>query len=69
MEASDCLYGVTMQKPGVSSVVSVRLDGLRAEEVAARTGAALKREGNGRGSNGGQAESEEPLSPESVIVQ
>ena len=26
MEMSDCLYGVTMQEPGVSRVVSVRLD-------------------------------------------
>ena len=30
MAASDAVYGVTMQEPGVSSVVSVRLDEIRA---------------------------------------
>jgi chromosome segregation protein len=41
MEAADCLYGVTMQRPGVSTVVSVRLDGgsQSAEARAAIAGA------------------------------
>ncbi len=84
MEASDCLYGVTMQRPGVSSVVSVKLDGLRAEEVAAHTGAGVRGAngstrrnggtnggGNGSGDNGhGSGDDEaDPLSPESMIAQ
>jgi chromosome segregation protein len=36
-EASDAVYGVTMQEPGVSSVVSVRMKGMQVdqEEVVA----------------------------------
>jgi chromosome segregation protein len=56
MEAADCLYGVTMQKPGVSTVVSVELDGERA----------TKRKKNGNGHNEAKAD---PLSPESAIAQ
>ncbi len=85
MEAANCLYGVTMQRPGVSSVVSVKLDGLRADEVAARTGAGrVNGKGNGKGNGQGRAEAPEgngngrgdpddggadPLSPESMIAQ
>ena len=35
-EAADAVYGVTMQEPGVSSLVSVRLTGERAAEAEAR---------------------------------
>jgi chromosome segregation protein len=56
MEAADCLYGVTMQKPGVSTVVSVELDGERA----------AKRKKNGNGHKEAKAD---PLSPESAIAQ
>jgi len=35
MEAADTLYGVTMEEPGISKLVSVRLDDV-AEETAAR---------------------------------
>src|SRR5204863_3065063 len=35
MEASDTLYGVTMEELGVSKLVSVRLDGLAEERAAA----------------------------------
>ena len=56
MEAADCLYGVTMQKPGVSTVVSVELDGERA----------TKRKKNGNGHKEAEAD---PLSPESAIAQ
>lgn len=52
MEAADCLYGVTMQRPGVSSVVSVQLNGNRADG-----------NGNGNGEYAG-----DPLSPESAIA-
>jgi len=34
MEAARVMYGVTMQEPGVSKLVSVRFDALRAEPVA-----------------------------------
>jgi chromosome segregation protein len=34
-EAADAVYGVTMQEPGVSSVVSVRMHGAQVDEVAA----------------------------------
>ena len=34
MEASRVMYGVTMQEPGVSKLVSVRFDALQAEPVA-----------------------------------
>jgi chromosome segregation protein len=54
MESADCLYGVTMQEPGMSTVVSVKLDGLPSE--------------NGRnGGNGGNGRREPDLSPESAI--
>jgi chromosome segregation protein len=53
MESADCLYGVTMQQPGTSSVVSVKLDGLP---------------GNGR-NGGGNGNRERDLSPESAIPQ
>jgi chromosome segregation protein len=33
-EAADAVYGVTMQEPGVSSIVSVRMRGAAVEEVA-----------------------------------
>jgi chromosome segregation protein len=56
MEAADCLYGVTMQKPGVSTVVSVELDGERA----------TKRKRNGNGHTEAKAD---PLSPESAVAQ
>jgi chromosome segregation protein len=62
MEAADCLYGVTMQRPGVSSVISVELNGVRA----------AKRPGKGAGNGHGEGDSpreEDPLSPESVIAQ
>ena len=55
MEVADCLYGITMQRPGVSSVVSVKLDGV-ARDVP-------KENGNGSGTH------EDSLSPESVIAQ
>jgi chromosome segregation protein len=32
MEAASCLYGVTMEEPGVSTMVSVRLGRAKAEE-------------------------------------
>jgi chromosome segregation protein len=54
MESADCLYGVTMQEPGMSTVVSVKLDGLPS--------------GNGgSGGNGGSNRRERDLSPESAI--
>ena len=34
-EAADAVYGVTMQEPGVSSLVSVRMRGRAVEEHAA----------------------------------
>ena len=33
-EAADAVYGVTMQEPGVSSIVSVRMRGAAVEEIA-----------------------------------
>jgi len=35
MEAADTLYGVTMEEPGISKLVSVRLDDV-AEETGSR---------------------------------
>jgi len=58
MEAADCLYGVTMQRPGVSTVVSVELDGERAPK--------RKKSGSGNGHNEAEAD---PLSPESAVAQ
>jgi len=80
MEAADCLYGVTMQSPGVSTVLSVRLDGPEGRELLekvdlsvnepAPVGATVEA-GNGNG-NGRHAveesDEEDPLSPEGVIV-
>jgi chromosome segregation protein len=34
-EAADAVYGVTMQEPGVSSVVSVRMRGTIVDDLAA----------------------------------
>ena len=39
-EAADAVYGVTMQEPGVSSLVSVRMKGAAVEEEAVAIGAA-----------------------------
>ncbi|MBI2796885.1 MAG: chromosome segregation protein SMC [Gemmatimonadetes bacterium] len=39
-EAADAVYGVTMQEPGVSSLVSVRMKGAAVEEEAVAVGAA-----------------------------
>ena len=39
-EAADAVYGVTMQEPGVSSLVSVRMKGAAVEEEAVTAGAA-----------------------------
>ncbi len=36
MQAADMIYGVTMQEPGVSKVVSVRLGGVESERSARR---------------------------------
>jgi chromosome segregation protein len=33
-EAADAVYGVTMQEPGVSSIVSARMRGSPVEEIA-----------------------------------
>jgi chromosome segregation protein len=38
-EAADAVYGVTMQEPGVSSIVSVRMKGAAVEEIAELIGA------------------------------
>ena len=38
-EAADAVYGVTMQEPGVSSIVSVRMRGSAVEEIAELIGA------------------------------
>jgi hypothetical protein len=74
MEAADCLYGVTMQRPGVSSVVSVKLDGERAKNGNGRNGRGKNGDRRaGPAENGGDEHAEtgdaEPLSPESVIAQ
>ncbi len=47
-EAADAVYGVTMQEPGVSSIVSVRMRGPAVEDAVPAGGAS---EANGRGAS------------------
>jgi chromosome segregation protein len=62
MEAADCLYGVTMQRPGVSTVVSVELEGERS--------GGRKKKGSGNGHEEAKDRAaEDPLSPESAVAQ
>ena len=42
MEMLDILYGVTMEDPGISRLVSVRLGEIRATTVAGKTSMAYK---------------------------
>jgi chromosome segregation protein len=76
MEAANCLYGVTMQSPGVSSVVSVRLDGQEGRELLEKVDLSVRETapvgavvdaGNGHHEPG--EEDEPPVSPEGAIVQ
>ena len=51
-EAADAVYGVTMQEPGVSSLVSVRMQGVTVDESTADAGA---EEGADAGAEAGEA--------------
>ena len=64
MEAADCLYGVTMQRPGVSSLVSVRLDGGNTPEADAALEGALQ---DVQGDND-QASGAPPVSAETTVA-
>ena len=82
MEAADRLYGVTMQRPGVSQILSVKLDGREVELSAADRAAtglgdapvgsalagATLEHGNGNRAAAGEGD-DEPFSPESSIPQ
>lgn len=52
-EAADSVYGVTMQEPGVSSLVSVRMHGRHVDDAPAGGGAASGGSRNGAGDGAG----------------